>query len=107
MGAFGRSATEEIPDVSFLHALASRMAGAAPLPDVLREVVELTASLVSCDSCFIYVLEDNELTLQASKNPHPEVVNRLKMKMGQGITGWVAARRGPVVVERAAYNDPR
>jgi uroporphyrinogen-III synthase len=102
-----RNGGTEIPDVSLLHALASRMAGAAPLPEVLREVVELTASLVPCDSCFIYVLEDSELVLQASKNPHPEVVNRLKMKIGQGITGWVAARREPVVIARAAYSDSR
>jgi uroporphyrinogen-III synthase len=102
-----RPTPTQLPDVTLLHALASRMAGAAPLSEVLHEVVELTASLVPCDSCFAYVLEDNELVLQASKNPHPEVINRLKMKIGQGITGWVAARREPVMIARAAYDDSR
>jgi uroporphyrinogen-III synthase len=33
------------------------------------------------------VLEGDELVLRASKNPHPEVVDRLKLRVGQGITG--------------------
>jgi putative methionine-R-sulfoxide reductase with GAF domain len=80
---------------------------AAPLQDVLAQVVDFAASLVKCDSCFIYVLEGDELVLRASKNPHPEVVNRLKLKLGQGITGWVAEHREPVAVAQKASEDAR
>jgi uroporphyrinogen-III synthase len=62
---------------------------------------------VKCDSCFVYILENDELVLRASKNPHPELVDRLKLKLGQGITGWVAERREPVVVEQGAAEDSR
>jgi len=62
---------------------------------------------VKCDSCLIYVLEGDELVLRASKNPHPEVVGRLKLRLGQGITGWVAQHRGPVAVPEKAAQDPR
>jgi signal transduction protein with GAF and PtsI domain len=31
----------------------------------------------------------------------------LKMRIGQGITGWVAQNREPVVVSHSAYADPR
>jgi len=82
-------------------------AGAAPLQQVLAEVVEFTTSVVKCDSCFVYVLENDELVLRASKNPHPEAVDRLKLKMGQGITGWVAEHGQPVTVSRDASHDPR
>jgi putative methionine-R-sulfoxide reductase with GAF domain len=81
--------------------------GAAPLQQVLAEVVEFATSVVKCDSCFVYVLENDELVLRASKNPHPEVVDRLKLKMGQGITGWVAEHGQPVTVSRDASHDPR
>jgi uroporphyrinogen-III synthase len=47
------------------------------------------------------------LVLRASKNPHPELVDRLKLKLGQGITGWVAERREPVAVEQGAAEDSR
>jgi uroporphyrinogen-III synthase len=104
--ATGRVAGEPA-DVNFLRAVAGRLAAAAPLVEVLGEVVDFVTSVVTCDSCFIYVLEANELVLRASRNPHPEVVNRLKMRMGQGITGWVAKYREPVAVARKAYDDPR
>jgi putative methionine-R-sulfoxide reductase with GAF domain len=80
---------------------------AAPLPQVLGEVVEFTTSVLKCDSCFVYVLEKDELVLRASKNPHPEAVDRLKLKMGQGITGWVAEHGRPVAVNQNASQDPR
>ncbi|HEY9776419.1 MAG TPA: ANTAR domain-containing protein [Planktothrix sp.] len=63
--------------------------------------------MVSCDSCLIYVLEEDDLVLRASKNPHPEVVDRLKLRVGQGITGWVAEHKEPAVVSQKAALDPR
>jgi uroporphyrinogen-III synthase len=53
------------------------------------------------------VLEGDELVLRASKTPHPEVVDGLKLRMGQGITGWVAEHKDPVSVTQNAAQDPR
>lgn len=95
-------------DIDFLHEISSRIAAADPLHAVLSRVVNFVSSLVQCDSCFIYVLEEqDELVLRASKNPHPDVVDRLKLRVGQGITGWVAEHRQPVAVARHAFEDPR
>jgi hypothetical protein len=80
---------------------------AAPLNEVLAEVVRFATSVVKCDACFVYVLEKDALVLRASKNPHPELVDRLKLKIGQGITGWVAQNRQPVAVAQGASDDPR
>ncbi len=83
------------------------MASSDPLHEVLDQVVEFAANLVECDSCFVYVLEDDELVLRASKNPHQEIVDRLKLHMGQGITGWVAEHREPAAISQGAAQDPR
>jgi uroporphyrinogen-III synthase len=90
-----------------LHGIASRMAASVPFHDVLAQVVEFVTSVVKCDSCFVYILEGDELVLRASKNPHPEAVDRLKLRLGQGITGWVAEHRQPVAVSQNASRDPR
>src|SRR6201997_2333732 len=74
---------------------------------VLTRVGEFATALVQCDSCLIYVLEGDELVLRASKNPHPEVVDRLKLRVGQGITGWVAEHSEPVAIPENAAHDPR
>ena len=95
-------------DIDVLHEISSRIAAADPLHTVLSRVVSIVSSLVQCDSCFIYVLDqDDELVLRASKNPHSDVVDRLKLRVGQGITGWVAEHRQPVAVARHAFEDAR
>src|ERR1700690_3567921 len=88
----------EDSSVDFLHELGTQMASADALHEVLARVVDFASALVKCDSCLIYVLDGEELLLRASKNPHPEVVDRLKLQVGEGITGWVAEHREPVAV---------
>ena len=74
-------------EVDMLHEIGSRIAASDPLPKVLGRVVEIISAVVETDSCFVYVLEGDELVLRASKNPHAEAVDRLKLRVGQGITG--------------------
>jgi signal transduction protein with GAF and PtsI domain len=93
--------------IGFLHEIRSRFDAADSLQAVLHRVVHFVSSVVNCDSCFIYVLEEDELVLRASKNPHTDIVNRLKLRVGQGITGWVAEHRQPVAVGCHAFEDPR
>src|SRR6202167_1582144 len=93
--------------VEVLHEISVRLATADGFHGALTCVVDVSSALVECDSCLIYVLYGEDLVLRASKNPHPEIVDRLKLKVGQGITGWVAEHREPVVVPLRAFDDPR
>jgi uroporphyrinogen-III synthase len=93
--------------VDLLHEIGVRLANADGFHEVLARVVEFASVLVKCDSCLIYVLDGEELVLRASKNPHQEIVNRLKLKIGEGITGWVAEHREPVAITEKAAQDPR
>ena len=99
--------TQPTPAITFLHQVTNRIAEADSVHEVLNEIVDFVSDLVSCDSCFIFVLEGNDLVLRASKNLHPEVVDRVKLSMGQGITGWVAKCGEPVVLSHGAFKDPR
>jgi len=99
--------TMDHTDIDALHEIGSRIAAADPLHDVLSRVVQFVSSIVQCDSCFIYVLDEDTLVLRASKTPHPDVVDRLKLRVGEGITGWVAEHRQPVAVGTHAFQDPR
>lgn len=101
------AAMGEFEEIDFLHEIGSRMAASDPLHALLERIVEFASSVVQCDSCFIYVLEKEELVLRASKNPHADIVDRLNLQVGQGITGWVAAHKQPVVIARDAAHDPR
>ena len=100
-----QSATEAA-ELSFLHEICKRSPGAL-LSTTLGRVATFISNAMHCDSCFIYLLKGDELVLRASKNPHADVVDRLAIQVGQGITGWAAARKQAVVLPRKAYQDVR
>jgi signal transduction protein with GAF and PtsI domain len=99
--------TGEDRDIRILHEIGERIAASDPLQTVLELVVEFVSAVVQCDSCLVYVSEGNELVLRASKNPHADVMGRLKLRMGEGITGWVAENKKPVAIPHDALLDRR
>ncbi|HUO00816.1 MAG TPA: GAF domain-containing protein [Bradyrhizobium sp.] len=81
--------------------------GDMSLRDTLQGVVALVVEFMGCDSCLIYLLEDNELVLLASNTPHPETIRKVRLKLSEGLTGWVARERRLLAISREAYHDPR
>lgn len=108
-GADGASRLDarQLSAIQIMHDIGRSMAASDPLHEVLNRIVSFIETLLSCDSCFLYVLEGDHLVMRASKNPHPDVVDRLGLKMGQGITGWVAEHREPAVINSGALRDAR
>jgi len=94
-------------EMEFLHEIGSRMAAADSFHAVLERIVVFVSAVIPCDSCLIYVLEQDQLVLRASRNPHANLVDHLAMRLGQGITGWVAEHREPVSIPKQALRDPR
>jgi signal transduction protein with GAF and PtsI domain len=100
------SASDAFLDIDFLHELGKRISS-APISASLGKVVRFVSTFVKCDSCFIYILDADELVLRASRNPHSEALGSLRIKLGEGITGWVAENKKPVAIARKAFQDPR
>ena len=91
----------------FLHEIGSRLASADPLHLVLDRIVAFATSMIPCDSCFIYTREGDKFILRASMVPHEDMVDRLNLPMGEGVTGWVAEHHEPVALASKASDDPR
>ncbi len=77
------------------------------LKEILSRIVHIVGRLTAADSCFIYLISGDEIILKASVNPHAAQVARVKMKVGEGITGWVAETQKTVAIGRRAYDDKR
>src|SRR3972149_1788614 len=45
--------------------------------------------------------------LCAGPPPHPRQIGRIRLRMGEGLTGWVAKERRLAAISREAYRDPR
>ncbi len=77
------------------------------LQEVLQGIVSLIVEFMECDSCLVYLLDGSELVLCASNTPHPSTIGKIRLKLDEGLTGWVARERRLLAIPREAYRDPR
>lgn len=77
------------------------------LQEVLQGIVSLIVEFMECDSCLVYLLDNDELVLCASNTPHPSTIGKLRLRLNEGLTGWVARERRLLAISRDAYKDPR
>ncbi len=96
-------------EVEVLHRISQSINGTLDLETVLKHIVDMVVEVTKADACLLYLLSPNraELILRASKNPHPKLIGRITIGVGEGITGWVARERTSVVVPSNASDDPR
>ncbi|MEQ1886388.1 MAG: GAF domain-containing protein [Bryobacteraceae bacterium] len=73
----------------------------------LQGVVSLVVEYMHSDSCLLYLLQEKELVLCASNNPKAETIGNVRLKLGEGLTGWVARERRLLSISREAFSDSR
>ncbi len=100
---------ERTREVEVLYRISESISSTLDLESVLKHTVEVVVKVMKADSCLLYLLSENrdELVLRSSKNPHPKLIGRVSLGLGEGITGWVAQEKVPVVIPRNASDDPR
>jgi signal transduction protein with GAF and PtsI domain len=100
---------ERTREVHILHRISESISSTLEPEAVLKHIVEVVVEVTKADACLLYLISANndELILRASKNPHPRLIGRISIGLGEGITGWVAREKVPVVVSRNASDDAR
>ena len=96
-------------ELKILHQMSHTISCTLDLDEVLRQIIELVIEVTKGDACLLYLLDDTGdfLILRASKNPHPKLIGKIAVKLGEGITGWVAQEAQPVAIARHASKDSR
>jgi uroporphyrinogen-III synthase len=76
---------------------------------MLGDIVGLATQASGCDACLVYLIEfsTDEFVLRASLVPHVQGLGSIRMKAGEGVTGWVAQHQSPVALSSKAAADPR
>lgn len=77
------------------------------LQEVLQGIVALVIEFTQCDSCLVYLLDRDDLVLCASNSHHEAEIGKIRLRMNEGLTGWVARERRLLSISREAYKDPR
>jgi signal transduction protein with GAF and PtsI domain len=96
-------------ELQILHQISQTISCSLDPDQILRHIIDLVVDVTRGDSCLLYLLDEAEqsLILRASKNPHPRIIGNISLKVGEGITGWVAREAKPVAIPRHASKDAR
>src|SRR6476660_6150139 len=99
LSQYSLAADRELALLRELIQAASKGPGVEPLAAAAARMI--TAATAS-DVCFVHVLDDTErsLTLPGATPPFDAEVGKIRLPLGQGISGWVARHREPVVISR-------
>jgi uroporphyrinogen-III synthase len=97
------------PQVTLLHRISNIVSSERTLDEMLGEIVGLAVQVTDCDACLVYLIEKEtgDIVLRASQVPHAYDLGYLRMKMGEGVTGWVAEHKSVVALASNASSDHR
>jgi two-component system, response regulator PdtaR len=109
MATAGRPSEPSDSHLSLLHRVSNIVSSDLSLDEMLGEIVGLTAQVTECDACLVYLIEreTNEIVLRASQVPHQRDLGNIRLKIGEGVTGWVVEHRSVVALPRNAAADHR
>jgi len=96
-------------ELKILHEVAKDISSNLELKELLNRIISMIMNFITADSCLIYLYDrqDDELILTASSKPKEKSIGRVKLKIGEGVTGWAAKEKRPVVLPKEAYKDQR
>src|SRR5713101_709242 len=94
--------------VDLLHQTSKIVSSGLTLDAMLKELVRLTVEVTACDACLVYLAEPTgEIVLRASQLPHTREIGSIRMKLGEGVTGWVAEHKSLVALSAKSSADKR
>src|SRR5207248_5096437 len=95
--------------VELLHQISNLVSSNLSLENVLQELIGLAVEVTGCDACLVYLVDrgSKEIVLRGSQLPHASELGHIRMKMGEGITGWVAQHKSVVALASNASADAR
>jgi uroporphyrinogen-III synthase len=95
--------------LTLLHKISGIVSSDLSLERMLGELVGLVVGLTGCDACLVYLLDKSagEIVLCASQLPHEGEIGNIRLKVGEGVTGWVAKHQSVVALSTCAWSDPR
>lgn len=95
--------------LGILHRTSEIVSSGMALEAMLNGMVAIAVEVTRCDACLVYLLDpaNGDLVLRASQLPHPAEIGAVRLKAGEGITGWVAEHKSVVALAAKAALDRR
>ncbi|MDZ7638222.1 MAG: GAF domain-containing protein [Bryobacterales bacterium] len=95
--------------VSILHKISNIISSGQTIDEMLDELIAISIEITRCDAGLVYLLDkaSGEMVLRASQLPHDKELGQIRIKMGEGVTGWVAEHRAVVALSEHSPEDKR
>ena len=94
--------------IDLLHQASKIVSSGLTLDEMLKELIRLAVEVTGCDACLVYLAEpEGEIVLRASQLPHTREIGSIRMRLGEGITGWVVEHKSVVALSAKASADRR
>jgi two-component sensor histidine kinase/putative methionine-R-sulfoxide reductase with GAF domain len=92
-----------------LRRIGEAMGSLFDLEEMLKAVAGMAVQVTGTDSSQVYLFNDahDTLVLRAVTDGSGEVIGKLRLKVGEGLTGWVAQHKEPVALGHDAHHDAR
>ncbi|GEM_PF-7086226 len=99
---------QRLRELDFLERIVRATAEATNHAELLRRVIDEATGATASEVCSLYLWSDAEhaLVLVATNGLTQAAVGRVRLALGEGVTGWVAAQGQPLAVPDVHY-EPR
>ncbi len=79
------------------------------LDRILQGVARLVTETADTDVCFVHLLDEQgtRLQLRGATPPFDDLVGKIELALGEGVSGWVALHGEPAVLVDHKADDPR
>lgn len=93
-------------ELELLNSANRALAAPLNLDEVLNTILQKVQQLLGVVACSVWLLDRDQLVCKQATGANREVVIDWKLKIGQGLAGWVA-ETGESVIVNDARHDPR
>jgi len=84
----------------FFEEISKILTSSLELDEILKAIMKKVKDIIHADACFVLLLdeESNELVFKNVEGKNKKNIHQLRVKLGEGIAGWVAKEGIPVIV---------
>lgn len=95
-----KAPVKALPHLTILEDISTVISHSQDLQETLRSIVAIVAERMETEVCSLYILDRQRgrLTLRATMGLDQEAVGKVSMGTGEGLTGLVIEKMGPVMV---------
>jgi two-component system NarL family sensor kinase len=96
-------------EAQLLSRVIDTISGGLDLGRMLQGVVRLVTEATGTDVCFVHLLDERGrmLRLHGATPPFDDLVGKIELGLGEGVSGWVASHGEPAVIVDDKTADPR